>query len=47
MNKSKNRLILTKFIAIGVPLLPGLVDERQAENIPFEPDAGNADAGKK
>jgi hypothetical protein len=24
-----------------------MVDERQAENIPFEPDAGNADAGKK
>jgi hypothetical protein len=24
-----------------------MVDERQAENIPFEPDADNADAGKK
>jgi len=23
------------------------VDERQAENIPFEPDADNADAGMK
>jgi hypothetical protein len=38
---------LDKFIAIGVPLPPEMVDERQAENIPFEPEADNADAGKK
>ena len=35
------------FIAIGVPLPSELMDERQAENIPFEPDADNADAGNK
>jgi hypothetical protein len=46
-NKHKIYLLLDQIYCNRGAFATITVDERQAENIPFEPDADNADAGKK